>query len=308
MARYIIRRLIYGMLVIVALATVLFLALHVLGDPVSLMLPDEATQEQIQAARHQYGYDRPFSVQLVDYLSRFVHLDFGDSLRYRKPAVQLFQERFPRTLALTGVVLALAFPLGLLFGIVAGLRPMSILDRLVSVFSFAGLAMPSFWLALMLMIVFSIQLGILPTSGFGGYVSWQYYVLPAIALAVRPIARIAQLTRSSLLEEMSRQHITVARAKGLAESRVIVVHALKNALNTVITLGANEILVLLGGSVVIEAIFGWPGIGSLMLESIKGRDLYVVETCVVAIGAISVLTNLVVDLLYGYFDPRIVYN
>jgi peptide/nickel transport system permease protein len=305
---YIIRRLFYGALLIVVLMIVLFLSLHVLGDPVTLMLPEDATQEQLEAARHQYGYDRPVLVQLADYLNRISHLDLGDSIRYHRPAGELFSERFPKTMALAGVVLALALPLGLLLGLVAGLWPFSILDRSVTVISFVAVAMPSFWLALMLIVVFAVQLGLLPTSGFGGFTNWQYYVLPVIALAFRPTGRVAQLARSALVEELAKQYVTVARAKGLSEARVLLLHTLKNAMNPVITLGAGEVVNLFGGSVVIESIFGWPGIGSLMIDSIISRDLYVVETCVIAIGVVVVFVNLVVDVLYAYFDPRVVYK
>jgi peptide/nickel transport system permease protein len=308
MAHFIIRRLTYGALVIVVLAVVMFLALHLLGDPVSLLLPDDAPQEQVDAVRHELGYDRPVLVQLGEYLYDFAHLDFGESLRYRRPAGALFQERFPKTLALAGVVMATAVPLALLLGIIAGLRPLSIVDRIVSIISFSGVAMPPFWLALMLIIVFAVQLRLLPTSGFEGFTDWQYYVLPAATLAVRPIGRLSQLTRSSLVEEMARLYVTTARAKGLSETSIIVTHALKNAMNPVITLGAGEAVALINGSVVVESIFGWPGIGSLMIESIVGRDLYVVVTCIVAVGIIVVFLNLAVDILYAYFNPRIVYK
>jgi ABC-type dipeptide/oligopeptide/nickel transport system permease component len=237
-----------------------------------------------------------------------LQLDFGQSLKYGKPAGILFQERFPNTAALAGVVLLVAFPLGLLLGILSGLRPLSVLDRLISVLSFATVAVPSFWLGLTLMIVFAIWMGILPTSGFGGIANWRYYILPGATLAARPIGRVAQLARASLVDEMGKQYVTVARSKGLAESRIIVVHALKNAMNPVITLGAAEVRVLLGGSIVAETIFGWPGLGSLLMEAITGRDLCVVETCVVAIGVIVIFVNIAVDLLYACSDPRIVYT
>jgi peptide/nickel transport system permease protein len=293
---------------IVALAVSLFMALHVLGDPVSLMLPEDATSEQVAAARHLYGYDRPFLVQLGDFMGHLVRLDFGDSLRYRTSAGKLFQQRFPRTVALAGVVFVIAFPLGLVLGILAALRPLSLLDRFINLIAFATVAVPSFWLGLMLMVIFSVQLRLLPTSGFDGFTSWQYYILPGVTLAARPIGRLAQLSRSSVMEEMSKCYITAARAKGLSEARVVFVHALKNAMNPVITLGGAELRMFLGGSLVIEAIFGWPGVGSLLIDSIMARDLYVVETCIMAIGVIVIFINLGVDLLYAWFDPRIVYK
>ena len=245
-------------------------------------------------------------VQLADYLNNFVRLDFGDSLRYRMPAGMLFQARFPRTVALASVVLAIAFPLSLLLGILAGLRPLSVIDRVISVVSFGGISIPPFWLGLMLIIVFAVQIGPLPTSGFGGFTGWQYYVMPAAALAIRPIGRLAQLTRSSLVDEMAKQYVTTARAKGLSEPRVIRVHALKNAMSSLSRLaqvrlyfpqwlGRNRDHIRLAGHWLTDD------------KSITARPVCS-ETCVVAVGIIVVFANLAVDILYAYFDPRIVYK
>jgi peptide/nickel transport system permease protein len=305
--QYIIRRLIYGVLLILLLAMILFFALHVLGDPITLMLPEDATEEQYQKALHQYGYDRPVLVQLTDFLNHLAHLDFGESLTYRRSAGALFWERFPKTVALASVVLAIALPVGLLLGILAALWPLSVVDRVASVLSYGGIAMPSFWLALMLIIVFSVRMGLLPTSGFGGFGSWQYYILPATALVARPIGRLAQVTRASIVEERTKPYITVSRAKGLSESRVLFGHTLKNAMNPIITLCGGEIAGIINGSVVIESIFGWPGIGSLTIDAVIARDLYLVETCIIAVGVIVVFINLIVDILYAFCDPRIVY-
>jgi peptide/nickel transport system permease protein len=253
-----IRRLIYSIFILIGLVIAVFFVTHLLGDPARLMLRAEATEEQVQSLREELGLDDPIMVQFGRYLGDVVRGDFGESLWQRVPAMPIVLDRLPATLYLAAATLLIAVPLAVVLGIISAIKPRSPADRAVTLFSLAGVSTADFWLGLMLILVFAVELGWLPTSGYGGP---KYVILPALALAVRPIGRISQVVRSSMMDEMSRPYVTTARAKGLGERVVVFYHTLKNASIPMITLLGDEAAALLNGAVVIETLFGWPGIG-----------------------------------------------
>ena len=276
-----------------------------LGDPARLMLRPEATEEQVQALRESLGLNAPLHVQFGEYMIGIFQGDFGESLWQRVPALPIVIDRIPATLYLAGVTLLIAVPLAVILGIVSAVKPRSIADRIVTVISLTGVSTADFWLGLMLILFFAVQLGWLPTSGYGGP---EFVILPAIALAVRPIGRISQVVRSAMIDEMSKGYVTTARAKGLRQRVVIFVHVLKNAAIPVVTLAGDEASVMLNGAVVIETVFGWPGVGVLVIQAIERRDLPVIEASVMAIAVMIVTVNLLVDLTYTLIDPRVRYT
>ncbi len=283
----------------------MFFVTHMLGDPARLMLRPEATEEQVQALRDTLGLNDPLHVQFGRYMSNLAQGDFGDSIWQRVPALPIVLDRIPATLYLAGVTLLLSVPLAILLGIISAVRPRSIADRLVTVFSLGGVSTADFWLGLMLILLFAVQLRWLPTSGYGGL---EFVILPAVALAVRPMGRISQVVRSAMLDEMSKPYMVTARSKGLKERVVVFRHALKNAFIPVVTLAGDEASVILNGAVVIETLFGWPGVGVLLIQAIERRDLPLIEASVITIAVMIVTVNLIVDLAYTLLDPRVRYS
>ncbi|MDQ4044416.1 MAG: ABC transporter permease [Chloroflexota bacterium] len=303
--RYLLRRLAHSVLILVGLVIVVFFVTHMLGDPARLMLRPEATEEQVQALRDSLGLNDPLHVQFWRYITNLAQGDFGDSIWQRVPALPIVLDRIPATLYLAGVTLLIAFPLAIVLGIISAVRPRSFADRVVTVISLGGVSTADFWLGLMLILFFAVQLGWLPTSGYGGV---DYVILPALALAMRPMGRISQVVRSAMLDEMAKPYMVTARAKGLRERVVIFGHALKNAFIPVITLAGDEASVMLNGAVVIETLFGWPGVGILLIQAIERRDLPLIEASVITIAVMIVTVNLLVDLTYTLLDPRVRYS
>jgi peptide/nickel transport system permease protein len=304
-ARYLLRRLLHSVFILLGLVVAVFFATHLLGDPARLMLRPEATEEQVQALREELGLDDPILVQFARYMGDLARGDFGDSLWQRVPALPIVLDRLPATLYLAGVTLAVAVPLALVLGIVSAIRPRSLVDRVVTVVSLAGVSIADFWLGLMLILLFAVELGWVPTSGYGGL---SYVILPAAALAVRPMGRISQVVRGAMLDELRRAYVTTARAKGLRERVVVVYHTLKNAAIPTITLMGDEAASLLNGAVVIETLFGWPGVGILLIQAIQRRDLPLIESTAIVIAVMIVGVNLLVDLTYSIVDPRVRYQ
>ena len=299
------RRLFHSLIVLLGLVVAVFFFTHMLGDPARLMLRPEATAEQVEAVRDRLGLNDPLHVQFVRFMSGAVRGDFGESIWQRAPAMPIMLDRLPNTLYLAGVTILIAIPLAALLGIVSALRPGSVIDRASTVVALGGVSIADFWLGLMLILFFAVNLGWLPTSGFGGP---EYVILPALALMVRPLGRISQVIRSSMLDQMSQPYVTTARSKGLSERVVVSLHAMKNAAIPSLTLIGDETAALLNGAVVIETVFGWPGIGLLLIQAIERRDLPLIEACVFAIAVMIILANLLVDLAYTLFDPRIRYS
>jgi len=269
------------------------------------MVGVEASEERVQQVRDQLGLNDSLLLQYARFAVRAIRLDFGDSLWQKTPTLPLVLERLPATFRLTAAAFLIAAPLGILLGAAAALRPHTFLDRIINVLSLGGVSMVDFWMALMLIIVFAVQLrelGWFKTSGYGGF---SYMALPALTLCYSPLGRISQITRSAMLDEMNQPHITVARAKGLAERRIVFVHALKNAAIPVVTISGDMLSSMLNGAILVETVFAWPGIGLLTLQALQRRDLPLVEATVFVVACMVIIVNLLVDLSYVYLNPRI---
>ncbi|MCC6174161.1 MAG: ABC transporter permease [Chloroflexi bacterium] len=305
MTAYILRRLVHSVFVLVGLAIVIFVVTRTIGDPARLMLPIEATEQQYHAVRADLGLNDPLYVQFGRFVLALARGDFGMSVWQRAPAAQLVVDRIPATLLLAFSVIAVSVLVAVPMGAISAFQPRSAIDRLTTTLSIVGVSMPTFWLALMLIIVFAVQLGWFKTSGYGGV---EYLVLPVLALAVNHIGRIAQVVRSCMLDELSKAYVTTARSKGLPEWITVSRHVLRNAAIPVITLAGDEIAGLVNGSVVIEVIFGWPGIGLLAVSAIERRDFTLIQADVLIVATLVVAINLAVDLTYAYLDPRIRYS
>lgn len=309
MRNYLIRRLGHSIFIIAGLMGLLFFAINILGDPVQLLLSEDASQAAIDAAREKYGLDRPLYVRFGDFYWNLLRFDFGKSIRHRIDAREMVFDRLPNTAVLALIAWTLG-SLGIPLGILAARRPRGVVDRLVNVLSFAIISVPEFWLALMLILLVSVQLELLPTSGFNGLgpAGWKFMVLPAIALCPRVMGRNAQITRATMIEEIGRQYVATARAKGLSETAVLYTHVFKNAAISIVTLMGDELAGFMNGSTIVEVIFGWPGIGLLLIRAIEARDLPVVTAAVFIIALMVMVVNLAVDLIYSWLDPRIAYS
>lgn len=305
MTTFLIRRALNTVLVLLGVATVTFFLLRLTGDPVAALLPLDATPEAIARMRAQLGMDKPLGIQYLNYLGNIVQGDFGVSLRYREPALELFKQRFPATLELLGTSVALSLLIGIPAGIIAAMRRGKAIDSIVMAFALLGQAVPAFYLGLMLMLFFSVQLGWLPTGGRG---TLAQLIMPTFVLGAYLMALTARMTRSSLLETFGRDYIRTARAKGLTQRVVVYKHALKPALIPIITVVGLQVGTLFSGAVVTETVFSWPGIGRLAMEAISSRDFPVVQAVVVISSALFVLVNVLTDVLYGIIDPRVRYG
>jgi len=301
--RYLVTRILHSAVVILGLLLLVFVILQLTGDPARLMLPPEATIEDIERLRHQMGFDRPLPVQFLHFLAGALRGDFGSSLRYKdQPALAIALERFPATLELALATLAWSIPAALVLGTISAIRRASFQENAAMVTALVGQSMPSFWLGLMLILIFSVNLGLLPSSGRGGPA---HVVLPAVTLGGFFMARLTRLVRSGLLDVLGEDYVRTARAKGLAERAVLVRHAFKNAAIPIVTIIGLDVGALLGGAVITETVFAWPGVGRLAVESIYVRDFPVVQADVFVIAVAFVLINLFVDVVYTWLDPRV---
>ncbi len=272
------------------------------GDPVLLLMPPDASREEIAAFSKQMGFDQPFLVQFANFAGKLALGDFGMSWRFQEPALNVVLEKLPATIELAVASLILSLLIAVPIGVISAVRKDSKVDSFSMVFALLGQSIPGFWLGLMLILVFAVDLGWLPTSGRQG---WQYLILPALSLGLALAGRNARLVRSCMLEVLNEDYIRTARAKGLSEWRVINKHALKNALLPIVTIVGLELGSLLGGAVVTESVFSWPGVGLLAVQAINGRDYPVVQAVIIITALGFVLINLAVDLLYPKLDPRI---
>lgn len=303
MVRYLAHRLFRSAVAIVGILIVVFFILHLTGDPVRLMLPPQASEEDYVAMKKALGMDKPLSEQFLHYMLGALRGDFGKSLRFRgQSAMELVTERFPATLQLAVAALLISVVVSVPLGLIAAVKRYSIWDNLAMSIALIGQAMPNFWLALLLISVFAVKLQWLPSSGRSGAHS---LILPAVTLALFMVARTTRLVRSSMLEVLGEDYIRTARGKGLHEWAVNVRHALRNAALPVVTVIGLDLGTLMGGAVVTETVFAWPGIGFLAVGSIYVRDFPVVQAVVFFTALFFVVINLVVDLLYGVLDPRI---
>jgi ABC-type dipeptide/oligopeptide/nickel transport system permease component len=305
MAQYIIRRLLQAILVIVGVLTVVFVILRLTGDPVRLMLGENASEEAITAMNQQLGLDRPLYVQYAAYMGNVIKGDFGRSISQGgKPALPIVLDRFPATIRLALLALALSVCLATLFGIISAVYRYSVFDNGVMFLALFGQSVPNFWLGIMLILIFAVNLGWLPSQGSDGW-NPRYMVLPVLTLAAPGLARLTRLVRSGMLDVLGQDYVRTARAKGLKETRVVFGHALKNAAIPLVTIIGLDLGVLLGGAVVTEQIFQWQGIGLVVIEHINKRDFPVVQAAVFMIAVTFVLINLLVDLVYTWLDPRV---
>jgi len=302
---YLLRRLWQSLLVLFGVSVVVFLILHLTGDPAALLLPPDATAEDIARFRTAMGFDDPVGVQYLRFLKGAVRGDFGESLRHGEPAMPLVVERLPATFQLAGAGLLIALALAIPAGIISAMKRNTAVDYIATVSALLGQAMPTFWLGIMLILVFSVRLNWLPSSGRGGL---EHLILPAITLGLFTTARITRLTRSGMLEVLAQDYIRTARAKGVGESPVVWKHALKNASIPIVTIVGIDLGTLLGGSVITETIFAWPGVGRLSVQAIFNRDYPVVQSAVFLLASTFVIVNFLVDIVYTYLDPRIRYR
>ena len=299
---YLLRRFLQSLLVLLGVSFVVFGILFLTGDPALVLLPPDASAEDVEKFRQSMGFNDPFFVQYGRFLGGALRGDFGQSIRHGEPAFDLVMERMPATFELSGAALAIALCLAIPAGIVSAVRRNTVIDYFSTVVALLGQSMPTFWLGIMLILLFSVQLNLLPSSGRGG---WEHMLLPAVTLGLFTTARITRLTRSGMLEVLSQDYIRTARAKGVANPPVVWKHALKNAAIPIVTIVGIELGTLLGGSVITETIFAWPGVGRLSVQAIYNRDYPVVQAAVFTLSATFVIVNLVVDMLYTYLDPRI---
>jgi ABC-type dipeptide/oligopeptide/nickel transport system permease component len=302
MTSYLVRRGWQSGLVLLGVSFVVFLILHLTGDPALLLLPPDASAEDIAKFRRAMGFDDPWPVQYLRFLKGAVRGDFGESVRHGEPAMGLVLERLPATFELAGAGLLIALCLAIPAGIVSAVRRNTAVDYVSTVVALLGQAMPTFWLGIMLILVFSVRLSWLPSSGRGDI---EHLILPAITLGLFTTARITRLTRSGMLEVLGQDYIRTARAKGVSEPPVVWKHALKNASIPIVTIVGIELGTLLGGSVITETIFAWPGVGRLSVQAIFNRDYPVVQAAVFLLASTFVIVNFLVDVVYTYLDPRI---
>jgi ABC-type dipeptide/oligopeptide/nickel transport system permease component len=305
MGTYIIKRIIHSLFVVLGITVLVFFLLYLSGDPVRLIMPFDATTEELEAAREELGFNDPFHIQYLHFLGRVIKLDFGMSLRRQVPAIDLIKEYFPNTLLLASVGFLTSIVIAVPAGIFSAIKRNSIFDFLISIGVLIGQATPLYWLGLVFILVFAVRLGWFPSGGFG-YTTNLF--LPAITLAVFSTSRIARMSRSSMLEVLGQDYIRTARSQGIKEIVVNFKFALKSAAIPIITLVGVEYAILLEGSIVTETIFSWPGVGRLVVQSVYDRDYPVVQACVLVITAIITFINLGVDILYTYLDPRIKYG
>lgn len=299
------RRTIQTVLVCLGLSVVVFVLLNLNADLARELLPADASPEQVSAFRQKMGLDRPLYVQYLDWARKALVGDFGESWRQGEPAFKIVMERMPATFRLAIAAELLALCVSIPLGVIAAAFRNSIWDRAAMGLALVGQAMPHFWLGLMMMLLLSVKWQLLPPTGSE---TWAHMIMPTITLALRPMARTARLVRSGMLEIMSEDYIRTARAKGLGERIILMKHGLRNAMLPIITVIGLELGALLNGSVIVESVFAWPGVGRLIITALRGADVPVVQASVFVIAVMYILVNLLVDISYGFFDPRVRYS
>ena len=306
MRRYALKRILLGILTILLVSAIVFVASRLSGDVVYLLIPQDATKEEVASLRTKLGLDKPLPVQYLYFLKGAVQGDFGKSYRYtNRQAIEVVMERLPATIQLAFSAFIISITFGLILGVFSATRRDSLTDTGAKLFALIGQSMPSFWVSIMAILIFAVKLGWLPTSGQGGL---KYLILPATTTAWFSIASILRLTRSSMLDVLDSEYIKMARIKGNPNYLIIWKHALRNAFIPVIAMAGIQLAHLLGGVVIAETIFNWPGLGSLILEGVNSRDYALVQAGVLVISVTFVTINLAVDLVYGFIDPRIRYE
>jgi peptide/nickel transport system permease protein len=302
---YIIRRVLYAIVSLILLSITIFCMVRITGDPAVLMAEPGAKEEDLQAIRREFGLDKPVVLQYFIWVKSLLRGDFGKSIYYRIPALDLYIQRLPASLLLALAAMMIALLIGIPVGIFSAVRVNTWFDNFGKIFAILGLSLPSFWVGLMLILTLSVYLNWLPSSGAEG---WRSLIMPAFALGWVFTASHMRLARSAMLEVLGSEYIKLARIKGLSERLVIIKHAFKNAVIPVLTLAGINLVLMVNVAVVVETVFAWPGIGRLLYEGIAFRDFPVVQATVLLAGSMIVVVNLVVDVLYAVIDPRIRYE
>lgn len=302
MQRYLLQRVLQGVGTLLVISLIVFLLARLSGDPLNIMLSEEASKEDYAIAAKHWGLDRPLTEQYLTFLGHALRGDLGQSIRLRRPALELVWERLPATLQLAGAAIFVSLVIAIPIGVLSAVKRDTPLDYIGKVIALIGQSMPSFWLGIVLIWIFAVTLGWLPASGTGGI---QHFILPALALGWYQVAAVMRLVRSAMLDVLDSEYVKLARIKGVAERSVVWKHCLRNAAIPPLTYIGFIVAVLLTGSIVIETVFAWPGIGLLAIDAVRYRDFPVVQTVVLLYAAKYVIINLLVDVAYVYVDPRI---
>jgi len=306
--RYVIRRLLQSIIVVFGVSIVAFGMTFLTGDPTEVILgagADQMTVQQIEEFRVKMGFDRPWHVQYFDFVWKALQGDFGYSFIRHQPAYEVITQRLPATIELAAFALVISIVFSIPLGVISATKSNTLIDYIVTVVALIGQSVPSFWLGILLILLFGVYLRWLPISGSG---SWQQLIMPGITLAAFSIARNMRLTRAAMLDFMQKDFVRTARSKGISENRVVYVHVLRNSLLPIVTAIGLQMGFLLGGSVITETIFGWPGVGREIIAAIGSKDFYVVQAGVIMLALIFTGVNLLVDLVYVWIDPRIRYE
>jgi peptide/nickel transport system permease protein len=302
MGRFLAVRVVQGIVTLLAVTVIIFVISRLTGDPVNFLMPQEASIEARNALREALGFNRPWIVQYGDFLGSLLVGDFGESISTQRPVLEMILQRLPATFQLGGAALLFAFAIGIPLGVYSGYWRDSPLDQFTRFFAVLGQSAPTFWVGIILVLIFSLQLNLFPTGGRGGI---EHLVLPAATMAWASLAGVTRLMRSSLMENLESDYVTFCRIKGLSEGKVLWKHAFRNAFLPVLTFGGVLTANAITGSVVTEAVFVWPGMGRLLIDAIDGRDFPVVQGIVIVYSAVYVACALAVDLLYAYLNPRL---
>lgn len=302
MQYYVISRLLQSLVSMLGLIVLVFFMIRMTGNPADLYLPDDVSAAARQEFVDLHRLDDPLPLQFVRFVRDLLRLDLGTSIRQSRPAFEIVLEAYPISLTLAAISMSLALALALVLGVWAAVRPVGVVDRTISVLSLAGASAPNFWVALTLISVFAVWLRLVPTSGIGG---WDHWILPIAVLTLRPLGLLSQVVREAMVRALTAPYIRTARAKGVPNRQVLYVHALRNAGLPILTMAGNQAVGFINGSVIVETIFGFPGVGKLIIDAIVQRDFAVVQAAVVVTAAVIFALNIVIDLLYALLDPRI---
>jgi len=302
MTRFVLQRSLHGLLSLIGIVLLVFVLSRLTGSPARLYLPEDATEEMVRQFNAQNGFDEPIYIQLWNFIRGVAHLDFGRSLLYNSPALDVVMNRYPATLRLAAVATVIFTVVGVLIGCIGAARKGTRTDDATRLTSLVALSVPDFWVGITCIAVFAVYLNVLPTSGAGGV---QYWILPLIALTLRPIGVLTQVSRSSMIEELDSEYVRVARSKGVDERSVVLKHALRNAALPIVTAAGVLLAQLVNGALVVETVFGWPGVGNLMVTAIRGRDFAVIQAVVLVTGAAIIVLNFMIDLAYSWLNPQI---
>lgn len=305
MFSYINKRVLHGAIAMIGLIIVVFFMARLTGNPSALYLPVEASQEMVEEFSRSHGFDDPAWVQFGRFLEGVLRLDFGESLRQSRPAIDVIVEAYPITLKLSALAMTAALAVAVVTGALAAWKPGGLFDRIATILSLFGASAPNFWIAIVGVLLFAVSLQWLPTSGTGGPLHW---ILPVVVLALRPCGLLVQVVRGSMISALSSDYVKTARAKGATTRSILFVHSLRNAMLPVITVAGDQVAGMVNGAVIVETVFGFPGIGKLLIDSISYRDFAVVQAAVLVSAAAIFAINIVVDLAYALLDPRIRLN